>query len=340
MSGFTADATGRLTEISGSPFSAHVGALAANSTHLYGVSNSAASIEAYSIGANGALAYQTSTAYQQDSSGCGTAASLFTDRTGADLYDMEQFGDCANDFYQSFSAAKADGSLAYLGTANGGARSFDGIYLPAAVLGNNAYAYEATNNSCMYFGVQVFSRASNGLLSSSNATATMPAPPANESIYIPTFAATDGANHVAITVMAANPPGCDAGAMVQIASFTADADGNLTTTNTFATMPMSSISTVTDLKISPAGDLVAVGGAEGLQIFHFNGASAATSYTGLLTVDPVSQMFWDNQNHLYVISQQNNLLHVFTITGKSYVEAPGSPYPMQQPGSLAVDSLS
>ncbi len=338
--GFVADSSGRLTEISGSPFSANDGSLAVNSTHLYGISNSATNIDAYTIGANGALTYRTSSDYQKYSHGCGSAAWLFTDRSGADLYDMEFDGDCANNFYQSFNATKANGSLAYLGTANGGAGSFSGIYLPATLLGNNSFAYEATNNSCMYYGVQAFSRSSNGLLNASNATTTLPAAPPNYRIYIPTFAAADSSNHIAITLLAANPPGCDAGVNAQIASFTADASGNLTTTNTFATMPTSSISNVTDLKISPAGDLLAVGGEEGLQLFHFNGAGPVTSYTGLLTVDPVSQMFWDTQNHLYVISQQANLLHVFTITGAQYVEAPGSPYPIQQPQFLAVDPLS
>lgn len=340
ISAFAAKPSGRLTEISGSPFSANDGPLAVNSAHLYGVSNSATKIDAYAIGANGALTNQTTTNYQKYSNGCGGAAWLFTDRSGADVYDMEFNGDCANNFYQSFDAKDANGSLAYLGTVNGGAGSFNGIYLPATFLGNNTFAYEATNNSCMYYGVQAFSRSSSGLLNESNATTTLPAPPPNYRIYIPTFAAADSSQHVAITLVPANPPGCDAGVTAQIASFTADASGNLTTTNTFATMPTSSISNVTDLKISPAGDLLAVGGAEGLQIFYFNGAGPVTPYTGVLTVDPVSQMFWDSHNHLYVISQQANLLHVFTITGKKHVEAPGSPYPIQQPAFLAVDPLS
>jgi hypothetical protein len=340
ISAFVADSSGRLTEISGSPFHADDGALAVNSAHLYGISNSATDIDAYAIGANGALTDRTTTNYQKYSNGCGSAAWLFTDRTGANLYDMEFDGDCANNFYQSFNAKNANGSLTYLGTVNGGAGSFNGIYLPATFLGNNTFAYEATNNSCMYYGVQAFSRSSKGLLNESNATTKLPVPPPNYRIYIPTFAAADSSQHVAISLLAANPPGCDAGVNTQIASFTADASGNLTTTNTFATMPTSSISDVSDLKISPTGNLIAVGGAEGLQLFHFNGASPVTSYTGLLTVNPVSQMFWDKQNHLYVISQKGNLLHVFTITGAKYVEAPGSPYPIQQPAFLAVDPLS
>ena len=100
----------------------------------------------------------------------------------------------------------------------------------------------------------------------------MPAPPSDR-IYILAFAAADNSSHVAISMLAAKRPACDAGAKAQIGSFTADACGNLTTTNTFATMPTSSIGGVTDLKVFPAGDLLAVGGAEGLQVFHFDGAA-------------------------------------------------------------------
>jgi hypothetical protein len=35
------------------------------------------------------------------------------------------------------------------------------------------------------------------------------------------------------------------------------------------------------------------------------------------------QMFWDNDNHLYAINEQNSLLWVFTVTPTSYSEGPG-----------------
>lgn len=312
-----------------------------NGSQLFGISMSGTNLDGYSIGSNGALAFETSTNYQKYSNGCGGAGSIFPDLTGADLYTMEFDGDCANNYYQSFAPTGTNGSLNYRGTVNGGAGSFMGIYLPATFLSNNQFAYEATNNSCMYYAVQGFARNSNGLLAaapSGSAATTLPAPPPNYRIYIPTFAAADPSNHVAITMLAANPPGCDANVQTQIGSFTADAKGNLTTTNTYATMPSASITNVTDLKISPAGDLLAVGGQQGLQLFHFNGANPITSYTGILTVDPVSQMFWDNQNHLYVLSQTAARLHVFTVTATSYAEAPGSPYSISKPNSLAVDA--
>jgi 6-phosphogluconolactonase (cycloisomerase 2 family) len=104
-------------------------------------------------------------------------------------------------------------------------------------------------------------------------------------------------------------------------------------------MPGTLVSSPNDLKMSPSGKLLAVGGQEGLQIFHFNGASPITHYTGLLTTDPIAQMFWDNNNHLYAISQSTGKLFVYTITPTGHQEAPGSPYTISSPDSIIVQPL-
>lgn len=333
---YIASANGTLTPVSGSPFPENEGALAANGKYLFGLNRAATNVDAYAIDSDGAIRYATSTDWaQNDPDDCGYAGWLFPDRTGADVYTMVSDADCSNNGYQSYGAQQASGELKYLGYANGGAGSFMGVYLPATFLGNNRFAYEATNNSCMYYGVQGFVRQANGLLADSNATITLPAPPAGYNVYIPTFAGADPGNHVAMTLWAAVPPGCST-ASQQIGSFTADNNGNLTTTNTSATMPSTSVTQVQDLKVSPSGALAAVAGQGGLQVFHFNGAHAPTAYTPLLTTDPINQMFWDNDHHLYAISQTNGTLHVFTITAASYSEASGSPYTLSQPQSIAV----
>jgi outer membrane protein assembly factor BamB len=56
----------------------------------------------------------------------------------------------------------------------------------------------------------------------------------------------------------------------------------------------------------------------------------------LLTAESISQMFWDDSNHLYAISQSSGTLHVFTITPSAASEAPGSPYTLNQPLYIAV----
>lgn len=336
IDGFAAGLDGRLTPILNSPYSFDDTVLSVSGMKLFAVNRTTPAIDSYSIGLNGALTYLTSTDYAQyNPADCGSAGWLFPDRTGADLYAMEFEGDCANNTYQSFATEKATGGLKYLGNANGGAGSFFGIYLPASFLGNNLYAYEATNNSCLYYEVWGFKRSSNGLLTSANSTTTLPAPPDGYRIYIPAQLATDPTNHVAMALWAANPPGCST-LTPQIGAFTADADGNLTTTNSSANMPSTSVTGVNDMKISPLGNLLAVGGTGGLQIFHFNGAQPVTEFTGLLTTDTINQMFWDNANHLYAISQAASKLYVFSVTGAAYHEAPGSPYTINQPLSLAV----
>ena len=87
---------------------------------------------------------------------------------------------------------------------------------------------------------------------------------------------------------------------------------------------------------SPSGKLLAVAGTKGLQIFHFDGANPITHYTYLLTTDSIDQISWDNENHLYAISQSAGKLYVFTVTPVSFGQAPGSPYAIASPEFIAV----
>jgi hypothetical protein len=142
---------------------------------------------------------------------------------------------------------------------------------------------------------------------------------------------------VAITLQPANPPGGVDG-LPQLASFTAEEGGKLISTNTSHDMPRTEVTFANDLKMSPSGKLLAVGGTGGLQIFHFNGAKPITRYTGLLTKDTISQMFWDTDNHLYAISQASGKLFVFTITPEGYSQAPESPHAINNPQNIIVRS--
>jgi hypothetical protein len=125
----------------------------------------------------------------------------------------------------------------------------------------------------------------------------------------------------------------------QLATYSADVEGNLTTTSTRGNMPETLVGAVKDLNMSPSGKLLAVGGTGGLQIFHFNGSEPIKPYTGLLTNDEIDQFFWDNQNHLYAISRTAGKLFVFTITPTSHSEAPGSPYTINKPQNIIVQPV-
>jgi hypothetical protein len=90
-----------------------------------------------------------------------------------------------------------------------------------------------------------------------------------------------------------DPPQGDPDGAMQLATYTADSEGNLTTASTYKNMPRVAVGSVSNLNMSPSGKLLAVGGSLGLQIFHFNGASPITPYTGLLGTGEFDQFRWD-----------------------------------------------
>ena len=331
---FVAVPNGALTTMTGSPFKENVTNMAVNGKYLFGTNSNGNSIDAYWMEGNGALTYtaSTNTALSGD---CNPLGQLFLDHTGATLYDMEFRGSgCSNNTYVSFTVNKPTGGVKNIGnsTAN------NWIYLPASFIGNNVFAYTASCLGDMYWGMWGFQRSSSGLLTEVSITAAPPKPPTGY-FYCPSFAAADPTNHVAFTMQPVNQLNFSPDKPAQLATYTVDAKGNLSTTSTPANMPQIAVLGVTDLGMSPSGLLLAVGGAGGLQIFHFNGASPITHYTGLLTTAEVDQFFWDNQNHLYVVGRTSNKLWVFTVTPTSYVQAPGSPYTINAPISIIVQPM-
>ena len=336
---YAAAANGRLSAVSGSPFPDNVSFMAVNGKYLMAANVTKPDIDSFKIESDGALSYASSINYQKYDYGCGYAGPMFFDRTGATLYLMEYDGSnaCSNTVYASYAATPTTGALKYLGMDVTGV--FPGSYYAASFLGNNVYAYTAENSSCMYYEIYGFKRKTNGLLTSFNVKYNLPPPPKGVNGYVPNMSASDSTDHLAITMQPADPPSCASGPL-QLASYTADASGNLKTTNTYKDMPAPLVVNPSDMKISPSGKLLAFAGEEGLQIFHFNGASPITHYTGLVTTEPIDQMFWDNTNHLYAISHTTNKLYVFTITPTGHQQAPGSPYAISSPGAISVQPLS
>ena len=334
---YSAAANGSLTTIAGSPFPENVGSMAVNGKYLMAANQTVPDIDAYLMGSDGSLTYKASTSYEEGSGcdDCSTAGQIFFDHTGSTLY-LQEFETDENTEVASFAVVKASGGLTYLGAANTGA--FPGLNTAAYFIGNDLYAYTAVNSDCMYYTIDGFKRASSGLLSDIDTTYNLPTPPSGATRYVPYLSAADPTDHIAFVMQPAEPPGCTAGPQ-QLASYTANSSGNLTTTNTAADMPGTAISEVSDIKMAPSGELLAVAGVQGLQIFHFNGANPITKYTGLLTGDSIQQMFWDNNNHLYAISQASGKLFVFTITPTSFEQAPGSPYTVSSPQDIIVQPL-
>jgi len=330
INGYIAASNGALTPVSGSPFSTSgISYMALNGKWLFG--DNGTDIYSFSIASNGALKQVSSIdATKYNAYDTGGPENLFLDHSGATLYDFDFYGDgTGNNEYQSFDIDQGTGVLSYTGTTPPSAY-FETLL---SFIGNNVDAY---GSSC-YEGtpdIYGFRRSSSGTLTELNITPSIPTAPKGE-VYCPYLAAADPTNHVAISMTPTTEGGSAAGP-AQLAVYTANSAGNLTTTSTDANMPKVSVATVNDIWMSPSGKLLAVAGSGGLQVFHFNGASPITAYTGLLTTDAINQVFWDNDNHLYAVSSTAGKLFVFTVTPTTHSKAPGSPYAVAGAENLIV----
>jgi hypothetical protein len=324
---------GKLIAVTGSPFSANVPGLASSSKYLFGTNG--VEIDSYSIANDGAIAQVSNINAQQLNQGdCGGPFDIFLDRTGSTLYDMDYIGNiCANNPYQSFSVDGASGALAYIGVTSAASPMFA---TTLSFLANNKYAY---GSSCLFMtGPQIygFERSSNNSLTHLSITPPLPAPPTGN-YYCPGQAAADNADHVAVLVEPMNASNQQpTGGPTQIAIYTADSSGNLTTTSTNKNMPATAVTGVYDYTASPSGKFVAVGGTNGVQIFHFNGANPLTRFSALLPTEAITQLAWDNNDHLYAISTTGGELYVFTVTATKVTPTPGSPYSIANPQSITV----
>ena len=342
--GFSAAAGGKLTPVTGSPFSTGIRFYAANGKYLFGTDG--VSIYSFVVASDGAFEPAASINAQQFNSknmnggSCGGPATLFLDRNGATLYDLDMYSDCANNAYQSFSVDDSTGALSYLAVTAASSPIFE---VPLSFLGNNEYAY---GSSCYHFYPDIFgfARNSDGTLTALgvNPVVGPPMPAAAPGqVYCPYLSAADSANHVVIPVQPLDGNTAQPVGPYQLAIYTADNSGSLTTTSTYSNMPTTSVTsatnaTLTSVSMSPSGQLLAVAGTGGLEIFHFNGANPITAYTGPLTTGQVDQMSWDNHGHLYAISQSAGKVFVFTITPTSYSQVSGSPYAIVSPQNLVV----
>lgn len=332
---WTASSNGRLTPVPGTPFQENVTSMAVSGKFLYGATLPGNDVNAYRIEPNGGLLYAvTNNITRYNSTDCASAGQVFTDRTGTTVYNMEYRGDgCANNTYRSFREESATGGLQNLGESGGNSW----LYQPASFLGNNVWGYSASCLGNMYWGIFGFQRSGNGKLTEIPISAPVPPPP-NGEFFCPSEVAADGSNHVAIAMQAVKQQDFSPVGAPRLAAYTAQGNGNLTTTSTTGNMPQVDVGNVTDLQMQPGGKLLAVAGSGGLEIFHFNGAGSMTHMTGRLTSDSIDQCFWDKTGHLYAISGKAGKLFVFTVTLSGAHAAPGSPYAVNHAEYLAVQN--
>jgi hypothetical protein len=151
------------------------------------------------------------------------------------------------------------------------------------------------------------------------------------------FLATDDFNNAAVELLAYNC--CYTFDQAKIASFSADANGDMSSANGFNVRTLSlQDGEVSAMSISPSGKLLAVGGPHGFQLFHFNGAAPPGYYSQVLQPNNQFEEFgWDKSDHLFALSTDG--LRVYNITPSAYSEAPGSPLEIPGASSVIVVSL-
>lgn len=357
---YSAAANGKLTAVPGSPFNYALTSMGANGHYLFGFEPGSVIIDSFAMATNGALkkAATTNTQKYWPLTDCPltyyNGQGFRIDHSGLELYNAAIPEDlfCYSTF-QSYRINDANGKLTYQ-------TDTDKIFYGGpvlSILGNNNFAYSP--NCAAAFGngpspnVTVFQRVSNGQLDTVARAVPIPAAPVDTSnpdpggpytgYYCPASTATDPTNHMAMTLWAYDPEDSGSYGQVVIATFTADSRGNMTTTSTYKNMPISEVGFVGEsaMRMSPSGKLLAIGGG-GLELFHFNGGNQVTKYKMLLAGDGISQILWDNANHMYALgtdNKGNGKLWIYTVTPTSVTAAPGSPYSIASPGGMAVQPL-
>ncbi|HEV2401922.1 MAG TPA: hypothetical protein VGS27_33635 [Candidatus Sulfotelmatobacter sp.] len=329
---YAADSNGELTPVGGSPFAVNMVSLAVNGNFLFG--SDGTNLFSYAVGSDGSITQSDSMdvkQYNNPENCSGGPSYLFLDRTGSTLYNLDYLSDCANNSYQASGVDASSGKLSYRGMTEASSPVFERI---PSFTGDDQYAVGA---SCYHNIPEVYVLKRNGdgtltLVTKLGSVAQLP----SGGSYCTWWASGDGMNHFAVSVTPIDGASGQQSGNPQLAVYTVDGTGHATTTSTSANMRAITGNVVNDLGVSPAGNFVAVGEDYGLQIFSFNGANPIGGGSGLLTTDPIDEVRWDNQNHVYALSMSTGKLYVFVVSSSGTTAAAGSPYTIQGAGYLAV----
>lgn len=334
---FAYDATsaGKLTLIKGSPFTETTG-LAIGTNGKYFITVGTDWVHSYEVSSNGALGKQVSEINTQNYGGaqCGTTSSGRINHNGVDIYvqlagALDKDGNYVCDALQTITISSS-GVLTFKGDLEfSKGSSTEPATLPTFT-GTNTYGLvleqipgQDEDPGDLSSDFVTLQRESSGALElAANASVTEPAGFEGAG-YRPYAIAEDPTDHFAVMVQSGiGSFGC----ACQMASFTMT-NGKLVSTNTWKNMPDWPDTWTGPLEMSPSGKLLALGVAPGVQLYHFNGASPITAYTGIIgeSGGHVGQVGWDNDNHLYAMNFSSGNLHVYTATPTSVKEAAGSP---------------
>ncbi len=252
-------------------------------------------IHSYLLASNGAIEKQISQINTQDypdNGNCagnkqGTIGLASLNHAGKNVYVMFPLdtGSCSAAI-QTYDISKS-GDLTFNGGIMTGGNAGTGLYQAPAIIANDTYAYAASDFECCggFGAFSGYKLGSNGEMQNWTFNMSDNVSPVN---YAPLYVTADPTNHLA-AILASEEE--ESFGPAQLASYTVDGQGNLSTTSTATNMPYPKVKSNSQfpgwtLNLSPSGKLLAVGGV-GLQVFHFNGASPITLL--LLTADYLQQ---------------------------------------------------
>jgi hypothetical protein len=361
---YDATAAGKLTLVKGSPFKTTGQMGGINGKYLISVGSEY--LHAYAIESSGAIAKDVSKINPLEHGGaeCSTVNdnnidSIVTfDHSGKYFYFQIEgsLAPCAAT--QSYEI-ESNGDLAFLGDIE--YESFlNGYAWPSSafsISSNDRFAYGAFDDQDNY-SFSTFARTPGGVMEVnekfteidpvSDPEGTPDGPWRFYPLYNDypgvSLQQADSANHMAV-LLGSESGGYDTGNYrpAQLASYTInDTTGAIVSKNTWVDMPTPKV--IGTMSMSTSGKLLAVAGGlnqPGLQLFHFNGAAPITAYSSLLLPDIyITQMAWDNNNHLYAVSENigddltAGQLYVYTVTPTSFREVSGSPYRFDGAGGM------
>lgn len=350
IDGFSVGADGSLTPVPGSPFTTPGdGALVMTGAGSMLFGSDGYSIYSFAVQSDGCLKLENSL-IAGDDLGWGVIgpSNIFLDPQDVDLYGFV-FVPPEESYFASYSISSTTGQVAPIGETETSFRSNAGMI---AFASNDKFAVTADGSLRAGVTISEYQRGGNGAL---NWFGYGPFPTAAPGeIYDAMGAAADGTDHFVIAVQS-HPAGMGLyngpNGPWQLAVYTIDEVGNLSTTSTWQNMPEAGIpsnESPQDYKFSPDGRYFAIESFTALAVFTWNSPQEILTPIATIT-DPegscatngctgsgFDSLAWDSYDHLYTsVGQQ---LLVYTVSPSGARPAPGSPHAMRHPSSIATTS--
>lgn len=268
---------------------------------------------------------------------------LYLDSQHANLYSWI-YDVVGQSYFASYTFDSSTGQVAQNGTTQDGTLADSGML---AFDASDRYAVTAGCTMRSPATVAVFQRGASGALTYL-ADGPLPAP-AQGTGYCPAGAAADGSSHFIVAMYPCRGDGFCSGP-AQLAVYTIDSSGNLTTSSTWQNMPTTS-AWAGPYSFSPDNKYFAIGGYGALDIYAWDSASATLTHIAAIdnpqgtcstaangqggcTGISFGNLAWDANDHLY--TYLGNQLFVYGVTPSAVTQAPGSPYAVQNPKWVTV----